>query len=295
MRRALLLAALLWPAAAPAQQDPQAQKPPRVCPTQLSTPSVDLGFFRGAYEVTYADGARLGQESWHACHPAPVGGGPEKSWDSCTFSMCDLPEARFAVRVADTPAPPLFTFRIYKHYLFLDHSDIVAPAGNYGVDATGALVKLPINLQGYALDWHIAHWPEIFQGRETHGRATHDGPVLTVQLYPGGPYDIAFAGAHAAVSIGADRRVSVAPGGPLTLRDGVAVLRLAHVAITPPEGAWSADGTAFTGAQTLLLPAGSQLHLRSAGGAEQILALDGACALHPGPGPFTATSGQGCT
>lgn len=268
--------------------------PPRVCPTQLSTPVVDLGHYRGAYLVTNGDGSRLGQEDWHACPPAPVGGGRENAWESCNFSMCNLPEGNYAVRVTDAPGKPLFTFHTHKGFVFLDPGGLVFPAGNYGVDATGAMRPFTLDLQGYALDWHIAHWPAAFTGRDTHGRATHDGQTLKFMLFAGQDYSISFAGAQAHVTLDAQGNPQLTPGGPLTVRNGAAALRGTAVAVAAPAGAgWSANGIDFTGPQTLIVPPGAAITLR-AGNAEQRMTLDAACGVHISPGALAASAQGTC-
>jgi hypothetical protein len=280
--KTMRLTALLLPAlcvlAAPAAR---AQiKEPRICPTTVSTVAFDLGAYRGAYLVTYADGSALGAAGWQSCGAQPKG--PERPWESCNFSICDAPDGGYQLRFADTPAPPVFTFKLAHGMVDLAASKAGQQVGNFGVDATGSRKQVAFDLQGYALAWSLAHWPGPFLGGETHGRAVHDGGKLIFSLFAGGPYRLNFGGAHAQLSVAESGAVTVAPAeGPLAVHGNAAWLRVAPVDITPPgSGEWSIGGVAFAGPQTLMVPAGAKLPLTQGGATVQTLTMDSGC--HPG-------------
>jgi hypothetical protein len=261
---------------------------PRVCPTAASTVAFDLGQYRGAYLVTNADGSILGHEAWHSC--PIVNKGPKNPWDGCNFSLCDMADGAYVLRLADPPAAPAFAFRIRGGMLDLTPTDAGTQVGNYGVDATGGHKRIAFDLQGYALNWSISHWPGPFTGGETQGRAYHDAGKLLIDFFPGGPYNITLGGAHAALTVDATGALSLTPpGGPLGLQGNAVWLRGAAVTIMPPDSApdakagdgkaWSIGGVTYHGPQTLMLPAGAKLGLTLENGTSQALTLDAAC--HP--------------
>jgi hypothetical protein len=266
---------------------------PRVCETAASTIAFDLGHYRGAYLVTNADGSHLGHETWHGC--PPISTTPQKIWFSCNFSLCDLPDGAYALRLADPPAAPAFTFRVRNTMLDLAASNAGAQVGNYGVDATGGQKRIAFDLQGYALNWSIAHWPGPFTGNETKGRADHDAGKLLFQLYPGGPYIVSLAGARADLTVGPTGAASVTPpGGPLRAQDNLVSLRGAAVTITPPAAStWTVGGIAYHGPETLMLPAGAHLALTLENGTSQALTLDAACHATLAAGDFKVQPAAG--
>ena len=276
--------------AAQAQSVPA--RDPRVCPTAPSTIAFDLGTYRGGYLVTRADGGLLGHDGWQACQAQSKN---EKPWNSCNFSLCDLPDGGYALRFADAPAPAGFTFQARGGMLDLSPSKLGVQNGNYGVDATGARKPATVDLQGYALDWSIAHWPGPFHGGETHGRAVHDAGRLVFSLYPGGPYALTIAGAHASLSVSEAGALTASPAGAaLAVRGNVAWLRVAPVAITAPDGAaWTIGGASYRGPQTITLPAGAALALHSESGSDQTVTLDGTCHPSSGDGPFKVALAPG--
>ena len=261
---------------------------PRVCPTAPSTIAFDLGFYRGPYLITRADGTLLGNDGWQSC--AAQSKGPEKPWNSCNFSLCDLPNGGYVLWFADAPAPPAFKFRAQSGMLDMTPSKLGEQNGNYGVDATGSRKPVAIDLQGYTLDWSIAHWAGPFHGGETHGRAVHDAGKLIFALYPGGPYAFTIGGAHAGVTVSQTGVVEAAPAmGPLAIRNNVAMLRTSPILITPPDpAAWSIGGAIYQGPQTLVLPAGATLAVRSDNRADQTLTLSAACQPSMPAGAFKA-------
>jgi hypothetical protein len=280
----------LLPVAARAQEVPSHD--PRVCATAASTIAFDLGAYRGGYLVTHADGSLLGHDGWQACKAQSK---DEKPWNSCNFSLCDLSDGGYVLRFADAPAAPAFTFRARGGMLDMTASAAGVQNGNYGVDATGSRKPVAVDLQGYALDWSIAHWPGPFHGGETHGRAVHESGRLIFSMYPGGPYALSIAGAHAGLTVSEAGAVSIAPaGGALAVRGNAAWLRVGPVAITPPDGAaWSIGGATYQGPQTISLPAGATLALQRDGGSEQALTLDAGCHPSTGAGAFKVALAPG--
>ncbi len=275
----------------PAHAEP---KPARVCPTSPSTVAIDLGYYRGAWLVSRADGSLLGHAGWQSCQPRSDIG-KEKPWDSCNFSLCDLEDGGYVFRFADAPAPPALTLKIRNGLLDMAPATFATQVGNYGVDATGGAKRIDFELQGYALDWSIAHWPGPFVGGETHGRGLHFAGKLLFDLYPGGPYRLTVAGAAAALTVADDGTVAASPAnGPLRGAGKVVSLRAAPVAITPPDaGQWFINGIAYQGPQTLILPAGGSFALGQQTGATQSLKLDPACHPAIADGVFKAALAAG--
>jgi hypothetical protein len=254
--------------------------PARICPTAPSTIAIDLGYYRGAWLVSRADGSLLEHAGWQSCPPQSPKGN-QKPWESCNFSLCDLEDGVYLLRFADPPAPAALTLRVHNGLLDMVPAKLAVQVGNFGVDATGGAKRIGFDLQGYALDWSIAHWPGPFLGGETHGRGVHYAGKLVFGLYPSGPYRLTVAGAAAELTVAEGGTVTATPAnGPLSAAGNVVTLRAAPVAITPPDaGQWFINGIAYEGPQTLMLPAGGSFALGRQTGATQVLKLDPAC--HP--------------
>jgi hypothetical protein len=199
---------------------------PGPCPVAPSVPTVDLGHYRGAWQVLQGDGTPLGD--WQVCPPAKATG-RENSWESCSFSLCGLADGPYVVRFSPVLGAHALNLNVQHGMLQLPATDLGMQNGNFGLDSSGASVPVMIDLAGYDGDWSIAQWPGPFHGMATGGRAEVVGGKLIFKLFPGVPYVFQFAaGRSGRLTAGANGGVAASDGGLFTVAGGVA--RLSGVA-----------------------------------------------------------------
>jgi hypothetical protein len=262
MKHIAALAAASLTATAPAYAQP------RICPTAASTLAIDLGSYHGSAWITDADGrAAFAGPARYDC-PATTG---QHAWQSCNFSVCDLPDGDYGLRFSRVKPPAEVAFTLSGGMLRLAPTELAVQAGNYGIDATGSRVPVFFDLHGYTLAWSLEAWPGgPFHGTDTGGRGLAQGDVVSLSLYPATPYVIRFGDQPSAVlTLGFDGKPQLtAPTGshghPLDIATNRLVLRTAQLTIdsaTPGTPWHTGDLSPTPGPRTLVLPAGSSFTL----------------------------------
>jgi hypothetical protein len=270
-------------------------KSPRICPTQANVAAVDLGHYFGVYMVTRPQGAALAPGTWQACPPPRPGA--QLAWETCNFSLCNLPEGAWQVRFSDQPASAYLSFSVdSKGVLTAPDSDFLQQVGHFGIDATGFHKPVRFDLRGYSQGWNVELWPEPeFRGSETNGRGGTFRDYVVLSLYPHTPYRLRF-GEHVAATIVVNKfgaPESVSSGGALRDQAGILQLRAVKLRVTPPAGGWQLEGTTMLGVQDMVLPANSSFRLHGAAGEAAELTLDAACKPSVTGHGFTATLAPG--
>jgi hypothetical protein len=297
------LAALLAPPLAlAAAASVQAYAEPRICPTAASTLAFDLGNYHGSAWITDADGrAAFAGPTRFDC-PATTG---RHAWESCNFSVCNLPDGDYGLRFSRMKPPAEIAFTLTGGMVRLAPTELAVQAGNYGIDATGSRVPVSFDLHGYTLPWSLEAWPGgPFHGTDTGGRGQAQGDIVTLSLYPATPYAIRIGDQLSAVLIlGFDAKPQLTQAGamrghPLEVANNRLVLRTAPLTIEPtaPGTKWhTADLPPAPGPRTLVLAAGTSIVLTDdQHTTTETLTIDDDCRpTHTQA--FTATSPAGCS
>jgi hypothetical protein len=304
MKRISCLLASLLAATAVAR----AQTSPSICPTAPSTLAVDLGTYHGSAWVTDADGrAAFAGVTRFDCSASTA----MHAWQSCNFSICDLPDGDYGIHFSRMKPPAEIAFTLVGGMLRLAPTELAVQAGNYGIDATGSRVAVAFDLHGYALPWALEAWPgAAFHGTDTGKRGQAEGGVVTLSLYPATPYAVRFGDRTAVVVMaGFDgiphltQATGAAPGHPLRLEGNRLILRTAQLTVTPvAAGAtWhAADMPPAPGPRTLVFAAASSIRLSDDQHAtSETLSLDDDCRPSLGGGDgahaFTVAGSTGCS
>jgi len=242
---------------------------PRICPTAASTLTVDLGNYHGSAWITDADGrAAFAGPTRFDC-PATTG---QHAWQSCNFSVCDLPDGDYGLRFSRMKPPAEVAFTLTGGMLRLAPTELAVQAGNYGIDATSSRVPVFFDLHGYTLAWSLEAWQGgPFHGTDTGGRGQAQGDIVSLSLYPATPYVIHFGDQPSAVlMLGFDGKpqlmlaTATVRGHPLEVANNRLVLRTAQLTIEPAATGtpWhTGDLSPAPGPRTLVLPAASSFTL----------------------------------
>ncbi|MEJ0045679.1 MAG: hypothetical protein WDN04_05830 [Rhodospirillales bacterium] len=159
MIRAAYPLVLVAAASAPARAEPA------LCPTAPSTLAFDLGSYHGSAWITDADGRAAFAGGTRFDCPASTG---LHAWQSCNFSVCDLPDGDYGLRFSRMKPPAEIAFTLSGGKLRLAPTELAVQAGNYGIDATGSRVAVTFDLRGYDLPWSLEAWPPpAFHGTDT--------------------------------------------------------------------------------------------------------------------------------